>query len=498
MFSKPNPIQRLVQSIRDALTRLRGREPAVPLPDITLSPHATGDDTELVFAAKEAAEKAQRRAAGMDEHGATPGDLGGRRAMPARRRLQLGRIAWPKLNLRPLAKSLLVVGLAGGAAWMIVQHPPVYQLEPGQMGVRSNLVTGSTETWKAGTAFVLPGLHRVKTFSTNDSSWEALDLASADGPAPAQTVEGLSIGVSLKLRYAIDLDHLSAERLSELPEDVEGQILVPAVQATVYKELARHTVREIFSSQRSDIEALLTQQIGERLAKDGVVLRSLLIGQIDLPPDYKRGMEALLTQGLEAEKMRYTLELRDKQVKERELQAQADKVQREMNAASEKVQRELAAEAAAREQVIAAKAQEEAMKHVLPFKERQIEQRKLEAEASRVQRIKQAEAEADARRIQANAEADARKKLADAEAYRLASLGKVEAEQMAVQGELVTRHPLLIQKTMADRLSDKVQVIIASPPQAGGFIGDQLLGSASTRGAASNRGRSVTYVEAEQ
>src|SRR5438309_6587499 len=39
--------------------------------------------------------------------------------------------------------------------------------------------------------------------------------------------------------------------------------------------------------------------------------------------------------------------------------------------------------AAAQEQVIAARAQDEAMKHVLPFKQRQIEQRKLEAEADR-------------------------------------------------------------------------------------------------------------------
>jgi regulator of protease activity HflC (stomatin/prohibitin superfamily) len=110
--------------------------------------------------------------------------------------------------------------------------------------------------------------------------------------------------------------------------------------------------------------------------------------------------------------------------------------------------------------VIAAKAQEEAMKHVLPLKQRQIEQRQLEAEATRVARVKQAEGEAQARRIEADGEAQARQKLADAEAYRLKNIGKVNAEQMALVGALITKHPLLIQKTMADRLSDKVQVII--------------------------------------
>ena len=67
-----------------------------------------------------------------------------------------------------------------------------------------------------------------------------------------------------------------------------------------------------------------------------------------------------------------------------------------------------AAEAAGREQIIAAKAQEEAMKHVLPFKQKQIEQRQLEAEADKVTRIKGAEGDAQARRIEATGEADAR------------------------------------------------------------------------------------------
>jgi len=50
---------------------------------------------------------------------------------------------------------------------------------------------------------------------------------------------------------------------------------------------------------------------------------------------------------------------------------------------------------------------------------------------------------------------------------------------MAREGALITRHPLLIQKTMADKLSDKIQVIIAPPPADGGFIGSTLLGRAT-------------------
>ena len=93
-------------------------------------------------------------------------------------------------------------------------------------------------------------------------------------------------------------------------------------------------------------------------------------------------------------------------------------------------------------------------------------------------RIKAAEGIAQARRIEASGEAEARQKLADAEVYRMDKVGRSNAEQMGREGALLTRHPLLIQKTMADKLSDKVQVIIAAPGSDGGFIGAGLLGNA--------------------
>ena len=125
------------------------------------------------------------------------------------------------------------------------------------------------------------------------------------------------------------------------------------------------------------------------------------------------------------------------------------------------------------------------MKHVLPFKQRQIEQRQLEAEADRLSRVKAAEGAAQARRIEASGEADARQKLAEAEAYRMDRIGKVNAEQMSREGVLITRHPLLIQKTLADKLSDKIQVIIAPASTNGDFIGAALLGGRRPTQAAS-------------
>ena len=358
---------------------------------------------------------------------------------------------------------IVAFALLGAAGYALYRHPPFKAIARGELGIRFNRLTGAIDEARDGNLLVIPGVHEARLFSLRDRMFRPAEIARADGAAPVQSVEGLSFGVDISLRYALDPARLRAV-WNTLPEDVDADLVQPAVASVVYKVFARYTVREIFSTKRAEIQQAIESELATRLAADGVALRGLLIGKVDLPPDYKRGMEALLAEELASEKMRYTLELKEKRVKETELEAEALRVRREK-----------AAEASALEQVIAARAQEEAMKHVLPLKERQVEQRKLEAEADRLANVHRARGNAEARRIEAEGEADARQKLADAEAYRLDKVGKSNAEQLAREGAVVSRHPLLIQKTLADKLSDKIQVIIA-PPAAQGFIGANLLG----------------------
>ena len=119
-----------------------------------------------------------------------------------------------------------------------------------------------------------------------------------------------------------------------------------------------------------------------------------------------------------------------------------------------------------------ASAQEEAMKHVLPFKQRQIEQRQLEAEAEK------AVAHQGRRRQRAGAphRGERRGRCAPASwptprptAWRRSA--RPTPSRWRAKARCSSRHPLLIQKTLADKLSDKVQVIIAPPGRGGGFIG---------------------------
>jgi len=350
-------------------------------------------------------------------------------------------------------------------AYGLYTHPPFASVRRGEVLVRTDVLDGSVTVFTAGTVAVLPGIHQVRCYSIRDQVYRPAESATATGPAPFQSIEGLSIGVDLTVRWTLDRARL-AQMSKEFPDDLNEDLVAPAVQGVIYPLFARYSVREIFSRRRAEIQQELMTELKPKFTAMGLVLRGVDMGKVDLPPDYRAGMEKLLSEELETEKVRYTLELKEADVKQRQLEAEADKVRRQT-----------AAEATGAEQVIAARAQEETMKHILPFKQKQIEQRQLEAEADKVARIRTAEGAAEARRIEARGEADSRQKLADAEAYRLDLVGKANAGQMEREGALVARYPLLIQKTLADKLSDKVQVIIAPLPAAGRFLGSNLIGT---------------------
>ncbi|HWY26059.1 MAG TPA: prohibitin family protein, partial [Nevskia sp.] len=252
-------------------------------------------------------------------------------------------------RLRGARGAVLVLVVLGGLGYTLYRHPPMQTLEHDEVGLRSNrLVGGEVREFSEGSVLVLPGLQELRRYSLRDRVYRPSDSSSASGPAPFQSIEGLSLGVDLSVRYALDPAKIPAVA-ARLPEDIDGQVVQPAVQNVIYRIFTRYTVKEIFSSKRGEIQQAIEAELKPRLAEDGILLRGVQMGKVDLPADYRAGMDKLLAEELETEKMQYTLALKDQQVKEAALDADADKVKREK-----------AAEAAGNEQIIAARAQEEA------------------------------------------------------------------------------------------------------------------------------------------
>jgi regulator of protease activity HflC (stomatin/prohibitin superfamily) len=74
--------------------------------------------------------------------------------------------------------------------------------------------------------------------------------------------------------------------------------------------------------------------------------------------------------------------------------------------------------------------------------------------------LKDAEAQAQAQVIKGKADAERDRIMSEAEANRIRVTSAAELERMRVEASLLKENPLLIQKIVAERLSDKMQIMM--------------------------------------
>jgi len=331
----------------------------------------------------------------------------------------------------------------------------------GHAGVRVSQLSGTLAgTLYPGAHFVLPLLEHVEVFDLRDKLFttggEQTSKAKGNEPLRVQAREGLTLGMAITVRYQLDphrLDYIQAH----LPQPLDTEI-VPPVVASAWRELApNYTVREIFSSRREEVRQRAAEIITRKLASDGIVVKEVMLRDIELPPEYAKGLEKLLLKEQENDQLGVQTEIQQKQVRISELEAEAQKVQQVKQA-----------EANSASKVIEAKGEADAMQYTLPLKEKQIQQSRLEAEARKESTIKNAEAAAEAKVIDSRAELQRRNLLADAEANRIRVTAAADAERMKSEAAVLKQSPLLINKIVAERLSDKIQLMMV--PADGKFF----------------------------
>src|SRR5579871_2186065 len=332
-----------------------------------------------------------------------------------------------------------------------------------------------------GTHFILPLTDHLEMYDTREKVFSTAAIENSKEKLEVLTVEakeGLPIGLAVTVRYRIDpkrLDYIHAN----LAQPIDDEVVKPVVLSAFHQMAPNYTVREVFSSKREDFRTRAAQAITSRLAGDGINVKEVLLKRVDLPEEYAKGLENLLMKEQDDDQTSVEADIEQKRVKIAESQAEAAKV-REVKRAE--------ADAAAR--VIMAKADSDSMQYTLPLKQKQIEQSRLEAEARKEATIQNADAEAQAKVIDSKAEQQRQNLLADSEANRVQVMAKAEqqrqnllaesdanrirvtseahAEELQLEAAALKSNPLLVQYTVAQKLSDKVQIMLV--PNDGKFF----------------------------
>ena len=383
-------------------------------------------------------------------------------------------------------------------AWVpILLATGIVVVPSGTAGVRVSQTSGTLPgTLYPGAHFLTPLAENIVLFDTRDQLFTtgAIESAKADAkqavePLRVQAKEGLPVGLSITVRYRLDSKHLDYIQ-ANLPQPVEKE-LVPAIVASAWRELVpNYTVREVFATKREEIRKKAADVITQKLAADGIVVKEVMLRDIQLPPEYAQGLQNLLLKEQQNDQMAVQTEIQEKQVRISELEAEATKAQQVKQAEGE-----------AQVRVLQAKAESDAMQYTLPLKQKQIEQTKLEAEAHKEMTVQNAEAQASAtvktaeamaqaKVIDSKAEMERRKFLSEAEADRIRVTAVADAERMRNEGVILKQNPLLINKIIAEKLSDKLQIMMV-PSDGKFFFANDVLKSMNM----ANRGSQADQAE---
>jgi len=346
----------------------------------------------------------------------------------------------PRWRLASRVAALALIPLLAGLGIQVVPA--------GMAGVRVSQISGTLPgTLYPGLHLVLPLVQRVSLFDVRDQIYPAESLK-------VQTKEGLSVGLTVAVRYRIDPQRLAYVQ-ANLPQPVDKE-LVPPVVASAFREIApNYLIRDLFATRREEIRREAAGAITRKLSPDAIVVKEVMLRDIQLPAEYARGLEGVLLKEQENERMGVEVELKQKQVRTAELEAQAEKARRVTEA-----------EAQAQVTVLQAKAQSDAMQYTLPLKQKQIEQTRLEAEAR-----------GQAKVIDGKAELERRKLMNLADVDRVQVMSKAEADNMRLEAGVLKESPILLQKIIADKLSDKVQIMMVPSDGKFFFTNDMLRGA---------------------
>jgi regulator of protease activity HflC (stomatin/prohibitin superfamily) len=288
---------------------------------------------------------------------------------------------------------------------------------PGEAGLRVSQFGGvNPNTLYPGVYWVWPFIERIEPFEIRDHVYTI-----ASDALRAQSKEGLSTGLNVTVRYTIDPAKL-AHVQGTLPRSLEADWIAPMVQSQ-FRELApNYDIKAMYGIKRDEFRAAASRAIAKKLASEGIVVKEVLLRDVVLPATYAKGLESLLQWEQESERLKVELEAKQKQVK--------------VDA--------------------------------------------LEAESKKNTTIKEAEAHAQAKVLDSHAELEMLKQLAEAEEYKVRKMAVANAEKMRLEAEILKQNPMVIQKIIAERLSDKVQIMMVPSDGKYFFANDILRGAMQT------------------
>ncbi|WP_291723117.1 prohibitin family protein [Bernardetia sp.] len=136
------------------------------------------------------------------------------------------------------------------------------------------------------------------------------------------TKEGLNISCDLSVLFHIEESY--AIKVVETVGVRNGEDVIRSVlRSSVADVTAQFFAKDLYTSERHEIELAIAKKMTERLGDRGFVVESVLLKSINLPPNLARTIEEKLQAEQRAQTMQFVLERERQEAERRKIEAEA-------------------------------------------------------------------------------------------------------------------------------------------------------------------------------
>lgn len=205
--------------------------------------------------------------------------------------------------------------LIGVVAFLILVTKSAVTIGPGEGGVifeRFGDGINTEKTYGEGFHIVAPWnemiIRKVRQQSVSDN----MNVLS---------VNGLEVKVNGTIWYEPEYSNLGS-LIKTKGEDYEHELLDPAINAAARSVVGRYTPEQLYSSKRDVIEQEILDEVTKLLDGQFLIVKRVLVEDVQLPPTIKQAIERKLKQEQESLEYEFRLVTAQKEAEKQRIEAQ--------------------------------------------------------------------------------------------------------------------------------------------------------------------------------
>ena len=177
----------------------------------------------------------------------------------------------------------------------------------GEVGVKFNQFGGVEEDELGEGLHIVPPWVSITKYSVRSETYtmsgvEGEGQIEGDDQIKALTVEGLTLGLDITVRYRLLSDDVS-EVHQNLGTNYAEKIIRPTIRSSIREVVSTKTALQVYGEEREVVAGEMLTNIDNSLESDGIVVEEVLVRNVVLPTRVAEAIEAKLQADQDAQRM---------------------------------------------------------------------------------------------------------------------------------------------------------------------------------------------------